>query len=324
VPVHDLKIHPRDRELIAGTHGRSIWIVDIAPLQQVADSVIATAAYFFPPKTAYQYGQAPLGGGSPGHKVFRAASPAYGAELVYRLTQGSADRRARANILITDVQGDTVRTLTGPAGAGVHRVTWDFRGRVPAPGPLSPSQKRDSTLLARRVAVVFDSLIKAGGNKQMLDPLREAILAGDVQGIAQRFGFGGGGGGGGGGGQAAVRAGAAFVERPGETPARAAGAAAAAAAPQQQEGQEGPAPEPGFLGTLGNLLRAGIPGAPTGGGQFGGLNFIAQTFGRAPAGGGGGFGGGGGGPLMPSGDYLVTITVAGKTMKRVLRVETTE
>src|SRR5690606_16345627 len=25
VPVHDLQIHPRDRELIAGTHGRSIW-----------------------------------------------------------------------------------------------------------------------------------------------------------------------------------------------------------------------------------------------------------------------------------------------------------
>jgi hypothetical protein len=107
--------------------------------------------------------------------------------------------------------------------------------------------------------------------------------------------------------------------------ARAAGAAAQAAQGQQQEGQEGPAPEPGFLGTLGNLLRAGIPGAGTGGGQFGGLNFVAQTFGRAPAGGGGGgFGGGGAGPLMPSGDYLVTITVAGKTMKRVLRVETAD
>ena len=45
VPVHDLKIHPRDHELIAGTHGRSIWIVDIAPLQQLSDSAIAV-----PPK----------------------------------------------------------------------------------------------------------------------------------------------------------------------------------------------------------------------------------------------------------------------------------
>src|SRR5690606_21420891 len=27
VPIYDLKIHPRDRELIAATHGRGIWIV---------------------------------------------------------------------------------------------------------------------------------------------------------------------------------------------------------------------------------------------------------------------------------------------------------
>jgi len=35
VPVHDLFVHPRDRELIAGTHGRSAWIVDVLPLQQL-------------------------------------------------------------------------------------------------------------------------------------------------------------------------------------------------------------------------------------------------------------------------------------------------
>ena len=327
VPVHDLKIHPRERELIAGTHGRSIWIVDVAPLQQLGDSVLTTTAHFFQPKTAYQYGQSPLGGGSSGHKLFRAASPPYGAELVYRLAQGAGDRRARTNILITDVRGDTVRTLTGPATAGMHRVAWDFRGRQAAPATLSPSQKRDSSLLVRRVAVVFDSLAAAGGNKQMLDPIRAAILAGDVQTLAQRLGVGGGGGGGGGGGQNTVRAGAPFVDRPGETPARAPGAAAQAAAGQPQEGGDsGPMPEPGFAGQLGSLLRAGVPGAAPGGGGggggAGGLAFIGQIFGRAPAGGGGGgFGGGGGGPLMPSGDYLVTITGGGKTMKRVLRVE---
>ena len=326
VPVHDLKIHPRERELIAGTHGRSIWIVDVAPLQQLGDSAWTAVAHFFQPKTAYQYGQSPLGGGSPGHKVFRAASPSYGAELVYRLAKGDGDRRARTNILITDVRGDTVRTLTGPASAGVHRVAWDFRGRV-TPVVLSPSQKRDSALLVRRVGVVFDSMIAAGGNKQVLDPLREAILSGDAQAIAQRLGGGfGGGGGGGGGGQAAVRAGAPFVDRPGETPTRAPGAAAQAAAGQQQEGAEGATADPGLAGQLAPLLRAGVPSlaTPGGGGGGGNLGFVAQTFGRAPAGGGGGGGGGFGGnqgPLMPSGDYLVTITGGGRTMKRVLRVE---
>ncbi|WP_374662378.1 WD40/YVTN/BNR-like repeat-containing protein [Inhella sp.] len=34
VPVHDLFVHVRDRELIAGTHGRSAWVLDLLPLQE--------------------------------------------------------------------------------------------------------------------------------------------------------------------------------------------------------------------------------------------------------------------------------------------------
>lgn len=37
VPVHDLVVHPRDRELVAGTHGRSIWVVDVLPVQELAE-----------------------------------------------------------------------------------------------------------------------------------------------------------------------------------------------------------------------------------------------------------------------------------------------
>ncbi|MBI1968197.1 MAG: hypothetical protein HYS40_09415 [Gemmatimonadetes bacterium] len=305
VPVHDLKIHPRERELIAGTHGRSIWIVDIAPLEQLMEGVLAAGAHLFQPKTAYQYGQSPLGGGSSGHKVFRAQSPQYGAEIAYRLASG--DRRTQTRVVITDVRGDTVRVLNGPGGPGLHRVTWNFQGRQPPPQPLSPAGKRDSVILMRRIAVVFDSLAKAGMPARTLDPLRTAIQSGDVQGLAQRFGFGGGGGGGGGAGAQTVRAGAPFVERPGETTPRAPDAGQPQ--PQQQEGAEEQAPPPGFLGTLGGLLRP--PGQSGGGGGFGALNFIAQTFGRpiGPT------------PLVPSGDYLVSITVDGKTMSQVLRVE---
>jgi hypothetical protein len=62
VPVHDLQIHPRDRELIAATHGRSIWIVDIAALEQLHDSVLAADAHLFAPRTAYEYGEQMIGG----------------------------------------------------------------------------------------------------------------------------------------------------------------------------------------------------------------------------------------------------------------------
>jgi hypothetical protein len=254
--------------------------------------------------------------------VFRAQSPQYGAEIVYRLTKGGSDRRARTRIAIVDVRGDTIRTLTGPASAGVHRVTWNFAGRQPRPLALSPSQRRDSAWTVARINVVFDSMIKAGGNEQTLNAIKQGLLAGDLQEVAQRFGFGGGGGGGGFGGGPSVRAGAAFVERPGETLARAAAAGGQAVAPQAEsgEGQEG-APDPGLAGQLAALLRR--PGQTGGGGGgFGGLNQVAQAIrGTPPGGGGGGFGGGGGAPPVATGDYLVTITVDGKTLSRVLRVE---
>ena len=40
VRIDDILVHPRDNDLIVGTHGRSIWIIDdITPLQQMSDAV---------------------------------------------------------------------------------------------------------------------------------------------------------------------------------------------------------------------------------------------------------------------------------------------
>ena len=38
VRIDDILVHPRDNDLIVGTHGRSIWIIDdITALQQLTD-----------------------------------------------------------------------------------------------------------------------------------------------------------------------------------------------------------------------------------------------------------------------------------------------
>jgi len=47
VPVHDLVIHPRERELVAGTHGRSIWIADILPVQALTEAVRNSELHVF-------------------------------------------------------------------------------------------------------------------------------------------------------------------------------------------------------------------------------------------------------------------------------------
>ncbi|UCC83955.1 MAG: glycosyl hydrolase, partial [Gemmatimonadota bacterium] len=48
VPVHDLIVHPRERELVAGTHGRSVWILDVLPVQELNDEVRVSEVHVFP------------------------------------------------------------------------------------------------------------------------------------------------------------------------------------------------------------------------------------------------------------------------------------
>jgi hypothetical protein len=313
VPVHDLQIHPRDCELIAGTHGRSIWIVDIAALEQMNDQILAADAYLFEPKTAYQYGTGPVRGQAYGHDMFEAQSPQYGAEIVYRLTGGNP--RSQTEIVITDVKGDTVQTIQGPGGPGIHRAVWNFRGQAPPRPPLSPSGRRDSVLFVARLDALVDSLTEAGMNAMMLGRMRDAMVTGNMAELFRRFGsvFGGSGRGRGG----ATRG---FAERPGESAGRGRAGPAGARRPGAPGGEPGAAGEAGQAG--------GMPGP-------GMMQELMRAFRRDDqltrygwALGFGGFGGGGGGggdgafgPMAETGDFLVTITIDGETMSQVLRVQ---
>lgn len=209
VPVHDLKIHPRAHELIAGTHGRSVWIVDIAPLEQLDRPALVADNFLFDPGTAYEFGEAPVGGGSTGHQVFAGANAPYGAAIWYRLGENA---RGQVRVVITDAEGDTVQTLRSSGRAGLHRVTWNLT-TTPERPPLSPSQKRDSVIQAARITHVLDSLVDAGTlNERMADRIRENMLANNTRGLFRLLGGGAPGGAGGAGG--ATRR---FVERPGES-----------------------------------------------------------------------------------------------------------
>jgi hypothetical protein len=310
VPVHDLKIHPRDRELIAGTHGRSIWTVDIAPLQQLNPAVVASAAHLFEPRPAHHFGEPPTGGEFTAQLYFQAPSPAYGAEIAYWVGQAQT---GTARIVVRDPRGDSIAALNGPATRGLHRVTWNLRGRAPARLPLSASERRDSAATERRLAIVIDSLVKAGTDHEQLDRVI-ATLRRPPQGGGFLGGGRGGGGGEGRGGGAGDQPGV-FAERPAEGPVPGAGG-----------GRGGPA---------GGAGPAGRGEGPAGAGDESLTQTVLRLVRGQPA--GGAFGGGGGGrggfgslfpvrtsgvtPWADPGDYTVTLTLGDRTQTQKLRVE---
>lgn len=123
VPVYDLQVHPRDRELIAGTHGRSIQILDVSPLQQMTGDVLGKAAHLFAPTVALQYGERPVLSEPRAQRMWRGDRVPSAAVITYRLT---APLPSAPRVAITNVAGDTVAMLMGTNVAGLNTVSWNL------------------------------------------------------------------------------------------------------------------------------------------------------------------------------------------------------
>ncbi|HEX8185811.1 MAG TPA: hypothetical protein VF747_13690, partial [Blastocatellia bacterium] len=128
VRVDDIQIHPRDNDLVLGTHGRSVWVLDdITPFEKMSDAVMASDITVFDlePATHFRlYGRK----GNTGHKWFSAANPPYGAVINYYLKDRAKDD---VKVTITDKSGKLVRELKAPKDAGLNRVVWDLRTTPP-------------------------------------------------------------------------------------------------------------------------------------------------------------------------------------------------
>jgi photosystem II stability/assembly factor-like uncharacterized protein len=124
VAIYDLVVHPRDNDLILGTHGRSFIVMDdISPLQQMNAAALSAPSHVFNIGPAVQFNPNE-NGWFLGGRSFRARSREFGAFINYHLRAAAKDDVA---ITISDPSGTVVRKLTGPKTPGLQRVVWDLR-----------------------------------------------------------------------------------------------------------------------------------------------------------------------------------------------------
>jgi hypothetical protein len=142
VPIYDIAVHARDNDLILGTHGRGIWILDdLTPIQQYAKSEGTSMAYAFEPAPAVTFNAAnDQMKGFEGDRRFLGPNPVPGATLTYRL-RGDAKAvvwtiRDSANNVVREISGDATRDARK---AGLNSVAWDLRVQ-PLP-PLRTQQQ---------------------------------------------------------------------------------------------------------------------------------------------------------------------------------------
>ncbi len=177
IDVRDIEIQRRENDLVVGTFGRGIYVLDdYSPLRTNAAAVADAEATLFNVRDPWLYVEGDLWGGTGGAQAFngdnfwQADNPPFGAVFTYTLRDGlesqaearrSAEREIEAEggdtpypswetlraedredapaiiFTITDADGNVVRRMTGPHSAGLHRVAWDLRYEAPDPAQVT-------------------------------------------------------------------------------------------------------------------------------------------------------------------------------------------
>jgi len=175
IAVRDLEIQRREGDLVVGTFGRGIYILDdYSPLRISAD-LADSEATLFPPRETWlfipdeRHGWGGLG--DYGAAKYSADNPPHGVVVSYYLPEGLRSRkeqrrevekeRAEAGgdnpypawedlrredreelpsltLTVRDANGEVVRRIEAPKDKGFHRVSWDLR--YPAPHPINLQQ----------------------------------------------------------------------------------------------------------------------------------------------------------------------------------------
>lgn len=126
VAVHELAQHPASHEIVAATHGRSLWICDVALLRQLNDETLKSSAWLFEPAKAVRWRvDAPRATGG-GHRRYAAPVTPNGTMLHVLLNVASE----KCSLRIVDVQGTTLREYPLPTRPGFHAAFWDLTGNA--------------------------------------------------------------------------------------------------------------------------------------------------------------------------------------------------
>ena len=162
IMVRDLAIHKGMDDLVIGTFGRSIYVLDdYSPIRNATNELLTKESFIFPTKPALSYIPQSRGGDL-GTSYFTAPNPPVGAQITFNLKDALTTRRAERQrkereaiargetppyptpeqlraeaeeeapaviVSVADASGKVVRRIETPATRGLRRITWDLRAQ---------------------------------------------------------------------------------------------------------------------------------------------------------------------------------------------------
>ncbi len=134
VPVTDLVVHPREHDLVIGTHGRGIYILDdIRPLRTMSETLAAKPLHLFGVADTEQFNPAPFSGSYffPGDALFKGKPRASGALITYVLN-GPGLKPAKPDVPEDSEEVEAVATRTALPQPGTPASGEDKPPTAPA------------------------------------------------------------------------------------------------------------------------------------------------------------------------------------------------
>jgi photosystem II stability/assembly factor-like uncharacterized protein len=210
ISVHDLAIQKQENDLVVGTFGRGMYVLDdYTPLRGLKAETLAQDSVLFPAKNALMYIQTRQygirGKGFQGAAFYAADNPPFGADFTYYLkdaiktkkqkrrdAEKEAAKKSAASpyppparlraeeeeeapsilLNIADASGNPIRTLKGPVTQGFHRLSWNLR----QPAPVLPKPRplaRDEDVFTEEPS---GPLVMPGPYKVMLAKRVEGVV----------------------------------------------------------------------------------------------------------------------------------------------------
>ncbi len=160
----DLEIQSRERDLVVGTHGRSIWIFDdLTPLAGWADGSrrMRNSNTLFPIMDAQimQYWKSTS---YRGQNSYFGENPPHGAIITYYLDSDA--QSDSIEIQVHNSEGELVRTLKGGGSGGqMHRLTWDMRHEPPPSEEDDDDEEQEGLVMSENILPELPHPIDARG-----------------------------------------------------------------------------------------------------------------------------------------------------------------
>jgi photosystem II stability/assembly factor-like uncharacterized protein len=121
VAVHDFAQHEASGDVVAATHGRSLWVLDVTPLRQLSKEAVAADVRLYRPGPAVYWRTEPRRGAT--LRRYEGELPGTEAEIFYSL---GAEARG-ATLRVKSAAGETLAELETATEPGLHRASWNLR-----------------------------------------------------------------------------------------------------------------------------------------------------------------------------------------------------